>query len=318
MITPHGLAVVAVTVAASLAVLFPGSTSATPGSSPTPTSCRSPTWIRCCASGPTIASARLLLARQQRALGKWSDAEANLRLLVERQTTRSPGGRASRWSSWSARGRRAAAVGRGAAARGRRPRCASCDGLRPRRLRLRARRGDLAGGDLAGSPRSRWLWNHRATPRRFTNASASQEPARRREWALLAGRWYRAAGHLPESATAYLAASAAAGPHDDGAADLLAAIDVLRATDDGARALQVIEQAIGRWPADWRLLARAVDLALAAERRPSRPELRGASGRARARRRSGPVAAAPFRLAVGDNEAALRTLSALVERPSGR
>ena len=124
---------------------------------------------------------------------------------------------------------------------------------------------------------------------------ASQEPARRREWALLAGRWYRAAGQLPESAMAYLAASAAAGPHDDGAADLLAAIDVLRATDDGARALQVIEQAIGRWPADRRLLARAVDLALAAERHPPRPELRGASRRARARRRSGAVAAARSR-----------------------
>ena len=86
--------------------------------------------------------------------------------------------------------------------------------------------GDRVGGDLAGSDLARIAEVALALESPGDAAAiyerlASQEPARRREWALLAGRWYRAAGHLPESAMAYLAASAAAGPHDDGAADLL-------------------------------------------------------------------------------------------------
>ena len=203
------------------------------------------------------------------------------------------------------RGRRAAAVGRG-------PRRAAGDGVA--RAAAGRDRADRQPASSPGSPRWRWLWNHRATPRRSTNAWRARNRRAGASGRCSPARWYRAAGQLPESAMAYLAASAAAGPRDDGAADLLAAIDVLRATDDGARALQVIEQAIARWPADRRLLARAVDLALA-----QNDARRAQSFGARL------VALAPgddpvlsrqldLDLAVGDNEAALRTLSALVER----
>ena len=270
---------------------FPDSTSDTPGSWPTPTSCRSHTWTRCCASGPTIDRRACCSRGSRLALGKWSEAEANLRLLVEKHDDA---------ITWRARlalveleraevdalppsdaarvARQAAGVARAAAGRD-----------RADHVRLRERLAHR------GSPRWRWRWNHRGTPRRSTNAWRARNPRAGASGRCSPRRWYRAAGHLPESAVAYLAASAAAGPHDDGAADLLAAIDVLRATDDGARALQVIEQAIARWPADRRLLARGGRPGPGPERRPPRPELRGASRRARARRRSSAVAAARSR-----------------------
>ena len=82
---------------------------------------------------PDDRSARLLLARQQLALGKWSEAEANLRLLVEKHDDA---------ITWRARlalveleRAEVDALPPSDAARGARqaPRCASCDGSRPRR-----------------------------------------------------------------------------------------------------------------------------------------------------------------------------------------
>ena len=305
LITPHGLAVVAVTVAASLAVLFPGLDFGHPRFLAHPDELSIAYLDQVLRQRPDDRSARLLLARQQVALGKWSEAEANLRLLVERHDDA---------ITWRARlalveleRAEVDALPPSDAARGARQATAL------RELR-RVATAPIERGDLARMAEVALALESPGDAAAIYERLASQEPARRREWALLAGRWYRAAGQLPESAAAYLAASAAAGPHDDGAADLLAAIDVMRATDDGARALQVIEPAIGRWPADRRLLARAVDLALA-----QNDVRRAQSFGARL------VALAPgedrvlsrqldLDLAVGDNEAALRTLSALVER----
>jgi tetratricopeptide (TPR) repeat protein len=315
LITPHGLAVVAVTVAASLAVLFPGLDFGHPRFLAHPDELSIAYLDQVLRQRPADRSARLLLAREQLALGKLSEAEANLRLLVEKQDDA---------ITWRAR---LALVELERAAVDALPPSDAARGARKATALRELRRvatapidgGDLAGGALAAGDLARIAEVALALESPGDAAAiyerlASREPARRREWALLAGRWYRAAGHLPESAMAYLAASAAAGLHDDGAADLLTAIDVLRATDDGARALQMIEQAIARWPADRRLLARAVDLALA--RNDAR---RAQSFGARL------VALAPgedpvlsrqldLDLAVGDNEAALRTLSVLVER----
>ncbi len=283
LITPHGLAVVAVTVAASLAVLFPGLDFGHPRFLAHPDELSIAYLDQVLRQRPDDRSARLLLARQQagarqvvRGGGQPASAGREARRRDHLAGAPRAGGAGAR------RGRRAAAVRRG-------PRRAAGDRIaRAATDRDRADRGRRPhDGDLARIAEVALALESPGDAAAIYERLASQEPARRREWALLAGRWYRAAGHLPESAVAYLAASAAAGPRDDGAADLLAAIDVLRATDDGARALQVIEQAIGRWPADRRLLARAVDLALAAERRPPRPELRGAPRRARARRRFG-------------------------------
>jgi len=84
LITPHGLAVVAVTVAASLAVLFPGLDFGHPRFLAHPDELSIAYLDQVLRQRPDDRSARLLLARQQVALGKWSEAETNLRLLVEK------------------------------------------------------------------------------------------------------------------------------------------------------------------------------------------------------------------------------------------
>jgi tetratricopeptide (TPR) repeat protein len=305
LITPQGLAVVAVTVAASLAVLFPGLDFGHPRYLARPDELSISYLAQVLRQRPDDRSARLLLARQQIALGKSTEAEANLRLLVE-----------SREDAITWRARLALVE----LERAQVDALAPSDPARgPRRVAALRELRRIVGGpldrdDLPRIAEAALALESPADAATIYERLASQQPARRREWALLAARWYRAAGRLPESATAYLAASAAARPHEDGAADLLAAIDVMRATDEGRRALDVVEDAIARWPADRRLLQRGVDLALA-----QNDVHRAQSFGARL------VALAPaddkalsrqldLDLAAGDNEAALRTLTALVER----
>jgi tetratricopeptide (TPR) repeat protein len=305
LITPHGLAIVSLTVAASLALLFPGLDFGHPRFLAHPDELSIAYLDQVLRQRPEDRSARLLLARQELALGKWSEADAHLRRLVE-----------GKEDAITRRARlvlveleRAQVDALPVADPARAPRKASA--LRQVR---RVATAPLEGADLSRIAEVALALESPADAAAIYERLASEQPTRRREWALLAGRWYRAAGRLPESAAAYLAASAAAGPSDDGPGDTVAALDVLRAADRGADALPVAGRALERWPADRRLLDRGVTVALA-----QGDVERAQSWGARL------VALVPgnepilsrqldLDLAAGDNEAALRTLAALVER----
>ena len=82
LITPAGLIVVAVTVAVSLAVLFPGLDFGHPKFLAHPDELAIAYLNQLLRQRPEDRSARLLLARQELALGKWTEAEANLQRLA--------------------------------------------------------------------------------------------------------------------------------------------------------------------------------------------------------------------------------------------
>ena len=85
LITPHGLILVAVTVAASLALLFPGLDFGHPRFLAHPDELSIAYLDQVLRQRPQDRPARLLLARQQLALGKWSEAEAHLHRLTDQQ-----------------------------------------------------------------------------------------------------------------------------------------------------------------------------------------------------------------------------------------
>ena len=82
LITPHGLVLVAATVAASLALLFPGLDFGHPRFLAHPDELSIAYLDQVLRQRPQDRPARLLLARQQLALGKWSEAEAHLHRLT--------------------------------------------------------------------------------------------------------------------------------------------------------------------------------------------------------------------------------------------
>ena len=255
LITPPGLLVVAATVAASLALLFPGLDFGHPKVLAHPDEVSIAYLTQVLQQRPEDRSARLLLARQQAALGKWPAAEANLRRLVAAPARDA--------TSWRARVallelQRSAVDALPAGDPARPGLQAQAVSAARELVSAPLDRTELARvADLAlalGSP---------ADAAAIYERLAREQPARRRDWARLAGRWYRAANRLPESAAAYLVASAAASERQDGAADALTAVQVLRALDDGPRALEVTDRALARWPADRRLLDQGVTVALA-------------------------------------------------------
>jgi tetratricopeptide (TPR) repeat protein len=254
LITPQGLFVVALTVVGSLALLFPGLDFGHPRFLAHPDDLSIAYLDQVVRQRPSDRSARLLLARQEVALGKLTAAEANLHRLAE------SGNDAIAWRARLS----LLELER-----------ASVDALPVRDPARRARQaaaiaqlrrlatGALDGGELARVADIALALESPADAAVIYERLAGENPSRRLHWARLAGRWYQAAGRLPESAAAYLTASGAAGEREDGAADALLAIDVLRAADNGAKALEVVGQALGRWPTDRRLLDRGITLALA-------------------------------------------------------
>ena len=313
LITPHGLVLVAATVAASLALLFPGLDFGHPRFLAHPDELSIAYLDQVLRQRPQDRPARLLLAREQLALGKWSEAEAHLHRLTDLQ----PGAGAAVPEdaiTWRAR---LALVELERAEVDALP---AEDSTRPVRQAgaVKALRQVAAAPfdatELAGIAQMALALESPADAAAIYERLANQQPARRHEWSLQAGRWYRAAGRLPESAAAYVAASTAAATPAEGAADTAVAIEVLQAADKGADALRVAELAIQRWPSDRALLERGIGLALA-----QNDVARAQGWNTRL------VGLVPgdttilskqldLDLAAGDNQAALRTLSALVER----
>ena len=90
---------------------------------------------------------------------------------------------------------------------------------------------------------------------------AASDTANRHDWLVRAARWRRAAGALRASAELYVTASHAAPAEWAAREDVLLALEVLTAADRPAEALRAADAALGRWPTDRRLLDRAIVLA---------------------------------------------------------
>ena len=257
LITPQGVAAVAFTVAASLALLFPGLDFGHPAFLAHPDELSIAYLHQVLQQRPQDRAARLLLARQQLALGKWSEAEANLRRLLRE----GPAGE----DALSSRARlvlveleRASVDALPATDAGRRPRQADAVAHLHRLASA-----PLESAELDRAAELALALESPADAAAIYERLARDNPRGRRDWARLAGRWYQAAGRLQQSATAYQMASDAAPSAADGVADALRAVDVLRAANDGAAALAAVDRALGRWPAEPRLLDKGVTVALA-------------------------------------------------------
>lgn len=258
LITPQGLLVVAATVAGALALLFPGLDFGHPGFLAHPDEVSIAYLNQVLQQRPEDRPARLLLARQQVALGKWPAAETNLRRLAGDPATAAPDATAWRARVALVELERASvdATPMGDGARAARQAEALADAHR-------LVTAPLDGAELARLADVALALGAPADAAAIDDWLSRDQPARRREWALLAARWYQAAGRLPESAAAYLVASAAARDRQDGAHDALAAMETLQAADQGGKALEVAEQSLARWPANRSLLEKGVTLALA-------------------------------------------------------
>lgn len=257
LITPQGVAAVAFTVAASLALLFPGLDFGHPAFLAHPDELSIAYLNQVLQQRPGDRAARLLLARQQLALGKWADAEANLRRLLRE----APAGAdvvTSRAQLALVELERASVDALPVGDAGRRPRQA--DAVTHLRQLARA---PLESAELDRAAELALALESPGDAAAIYERLARDNAHGRREWARLAGRWYQAAGRLHQSATAYQMASDAAASPADGVADALRAVDVLRAADDGAGALAAVGRALGRWPSEARLLDKGVTVALA-------------------------------------------------------
>ncbi len=254
LITPQALAVVAITVAASLALLFPGLDFGHPRFLVHPDELSIAYLNQVLRQRPQDRPARLLLGRQQLALGKWADAEVNLRRLLRDAPAGAEDAISCRARLALVELERASidalAVGNPA----RRPRQADAT-AHLHRLTSAA----LDPADLARAAELALALESPGDAAVLYDRLARRAGSGRPDWARRAGRWYQAAGRLRESAAAYQMASDAAGSPDDARQ----AIAMWRAADDGAAALSAADRALARWPSDPRLLDQAVTVALA-------------------------------------------------------
>jgi tetratricopeptide (TPR) repeat protein len=202
---------------------------------------------------PGDRSARLLLARQQRALGKWDSAEGSLRLLA---------GGGDRIATQ-------AELELLEVSRARLDALPPADLERPLRqqqslaaLRLVAP-APLGAEQLARLAETALALEAPSDAAELYERLAATDPANRHDWLLRAARWRRASGALGASVDLYLAASHVAPAEWAAREDVVLAVEALTAADRGAQALTATDTALGRWPTDRRLLDRGVTLARA-------------------------------------------------------
>jgi tetratricopeptide (TPR) repeat protein len=264
LIAPGALVMVGLLVAGLLALLFPGLDFGQPEHLAHPDPLSAAYLRQVLRSRPGDRAARMLLAREELALGEWDAAHGELTWLAESADS----------MGWQARLDlldldRARLAAEGSRARDRAEREAEA--------RAAVRR-------LAGAPFAAEVLGHLAEVALALEAPADaaglyarlsiEDPAGGPRWARLAGRWYRAT-HRPEEAVRFflLAAEQAppppavtagsAGPDTAGSEDMLEAVAVLRSEGQAGRALVILEQALQRHPDARDLLERGVELALA-------------------------------------------------------
>jgi Tetratricopeptide repeat len=253
VIRPGVLALLALAVGALLALLFPGLDFGHPKHLGPPDELSIAYLEQVLRTHPADRPARLLLARQQMALGHWSAAESSLRMLVAANDRI---GVQARMDLLELARSRLDALPPSDPARPARQR----ESLAALRLLVPAplRADELEHlADLAlalGAP---------SDAADLYQRLAAFDAPNRHDWLLRTAKWRRASGALDASAEAYFAASACAPAEWAARDDVLAALEVLTAADRGADALKASEKALGRWPTDRRLLDRAVGFARA-------------------------------------------------------
>jgi len=197
-------------VAASLALLFPGLDFGHPRFLAHPDELSIAYLNQVLQQRPQDRPARLLLGRQQLALGKWTEAEANLRRLLRDAP---PGAE----DAISCRARLAlvelerASVDALAVGDPTRPARQADAAAQLHRLTAAA----LDAPELARAAELGLALESPGDAAVLYDRLARQSAHGRPEWARLAGRWYQAAGRLRESAAAYQMASDAAGSPGD-------------------------------------------------------------------------------------------------------
>ena len=261
VIRPGVLGLVALAVASLLALLFPGLDFGHPKHLGPPDELSIAYLQQVLRTHPGDRAARLLLARQQQALGHWDAAEDSFRLLA--------GG-----------GDRIATQAELALLdleRARLDAMPATDAERPLRqqqtlaaLRLVAP-APLGPEQLARLADTALALEAPADAAEIYERLAALDAANQHDWLLRAARWRRATGALDASVALYQKASEVAPAEWAAREDVLMAVEVLTAADRAARALDATDAALGRWPTDRRLLDRGVTLALA----------RGDAGRAK-------------------------------------
>jgi hypothetical protein len=253
VIRPGVLGLLALAVGSLLALLFPGLDFGHPKYLGPPDELSIAYLEQVLRTHPGDRAARLLLAREQRALGHWDAAEGSLRLLA---------GGGDRIATQ-------AELELLELSRARLDALPVADGERPLRqqqtlaaLRLVAP-SPLGTEQLARLADTALALEAPADAAELYERLAAIDTANRHDWLLRAARWRRAAGALGASVDLYLAAVSCAPAEWAAREDMLMALEVLTAADRGAQALGAADGALGRWPTDRRLLDRGITLALA-------------------------------------------------------
>jgi hypothetical protein len=304
VIEPAMLGVVALAVGAVLALLFPGLDFGQSSHLARPDELSIAYLEQVLRTHADDRPARLLLARQQMALGHWDAAQASLGFLVD----------ATDRVGWQARlalveldRARLEALAPGDPSHADRQR----QSLAAIRMLIAA---PLRPDELAHLADLALALAAPETAAELYERLASTDVAHRHDWLSRAGKWRRATGSLGVSAELYLAASAAAPTERQGKEDVASAISVLIAANRGADALTAAETAAARWPDDAPLLDRVVTLSLAQK-----------DGGLALRSSERLIALAPadeaalrrhldIELGLGDTAAAFSTVSTLVAR----
>ncbi len=253
VIRPGVLAVLALAVGSLLALLFPGLDFGHPKYLGPPDELSIAYLEQVLRTHPDDRPARLLLARQQRALGHWEAAETSLRLLA---------GVGDRIAT-------DAELELVELSRARLDALMPADPERPLRQQqslaaLRLVDPILLNTDqLARLAETALALEAPGDAAEIYERLSALDMTNRHDWLLRAARWRLATGALTASVDLYLAASRAAPAEWAARDDVLRALEVLTSANRGEESLRTADAALGRWPTDRRLLDRGIILARA-------------------------------------------------------
>ncbi len=253
VIRPGVLALLALAVGSLLALLFPGLDFGHPKYLGPPDELSIAYLEQVLRTHPGDRPARLLLARQQRALGHWEAAEGSLRLLA---------GGGDRIATQ-------AEMELVELSRARLDALMPADPERPLRQQqslaaLRLVDPILLNVDqLSHLAETALALEAPGDAAEIYERLSALDIANRHDWLLRAARWRLATGALTASVDLYLAASRVAPAEWAAREDVLRALEVLTSANRGKESLQAADTALGRWPTDRRLLDRGITLARA-------------------------------------------------------
>jgi tetratricopeptide (TPR) repeat protein len=253
VIRPGVLALLALAVGSLLALLFPGLDFGHPKYLGPPDELSIAYLEQVLRTHPGDRPARLLLARQQRALGHWEAADRSLRLLA---------GGGDRIAT-------EAELELVELSRARLDALMPADPERPLRQQqslaaLRLVDPILLNVDqLSHLAETALALEAPGDAAKIYERLSALDIANRHDWLLRAARWRLATGALTASVDLYLAASRVASAEWAAREDVVRALDVLTSAGRGKESLQAADTALGRWPTDRRLLDHGITLARA-------------------------------------------------------